>query len=379
MTILFWTSVLVAAYIYVGYPALLAAWARVASRAVRKRAEGIRGPWPAVSVVVAARNEAVRLPGRVQNLLDQDYPGPMEIIVVSGGSTDDTPQVLARFGDDVRLIEIAESGKPRALNAGVAAATSDIIVFADARQRFAADAVRQLVSNFDDPSVGGVTGELILAPGRGSDPDASSIGEGVGLYWNYEKWLRRRESRIASTLGATGAIYALRRSLWRPLPPETLLDDVLAPMRAVLKGYRVVFDDTARAFDRVERDSDIEARRKTRTLAGNYQIVALEPRLIVPGLNPVWVQYVSHKLGRLLVPWCLVGALVSSMVLAFTSLFYAAALVAQLGFYGLALIGGWAERRELSGTDRAIDGSAPPRDTRGAPASTREQALVERR
>ena len=377
MTILFWTSVLVAAYIYVGYPALLAVWARFASRPVRKRPAGTSGVWPAVSIVVAARNEAARLPARVRNLLEQDYPGEMEIIIVSGGSTDATAEALAQFGDHVRLLEIAETGKPRALNTGVAAARGEIVVFADARQRFAPDAVRQLVSNFDDPSIGGVTGELILVPDR---MDASAIGDGVGLYWNYEKWLRRRESRIASTLGTTGAIYALRRSLWRPLPPETLLDDVLAPMRAVLDGYRVVFDDTAKAFDRAERDSDIEARRKTRTLAGNYQILALEPRLAVPVLNPVWVQYVSHKLGRLIVPWCLVGALISSVFLAPTSLFYAIACALQLGFYGLAVIGAWVERQELSGTDRANDGSGRPRETRGTPpASAREQALAERR
>lgn len=380
MSILFWTSVLVAAYIYVGYPALLAVWARFASRPVRKRTPGTPGVWPAVSVVVAARNEAARLPDRVRNLLEQDYPGEMEIIVVSGGSTDATPEALAPFGEHVRLLEIPEGGKPRALNTGVAAATGDIIVFADARQRFAPDAVRQLVSNFDDPAVGGVTGELVLRPDRTDGQPDSAIGEGVGLYWNYEKWLRRRESRIASTLGTTGAIYALRRSLWRELPPETLLDDVLAPMRAVLDGYRIIFDDSARAFDRPERDSDVESRRKTRTLAGNYQILALEPRLLVPVLNPVWIQYVSHKLGRLVVPWCLVGALVSSMALASTSLFYAAACLAQLGFYGLAVIGGWVERKELSGTERANDGSARPRNTRGtSPASAREQALADRR
>lgn len=383
MTYLFWASILVAAYIYVGYPCLLAVWARLAGRPVRKRQDGARGPWPRVSVVVAARNEAARLPARVRNLLDQDYPGPMEIIVVSGGSTDHTRQALAPFDERVRLIEIAESGKPTALNTGVAAATGDLIVFADARQRFAPDAVRQLVANFDDPLIGGVTGELILVAewtDETSPGSPSAIGEGVGLYWAYETWLRRRESRIASTLGATGAIYALRRSLWRPLPPDTLLDDVLAPMRAVLAGYRVVFDDAARAFDRPERDSDTEARRKTRTLAGNYQILGLEPRLLMPGLNPVWVQYLSHKLGRLLVPWCLVGAFVASLFLAPRSLFYALAFFAQLAFYTLAVLGAWVERRELSGTDRAIEATVRPRETRGAPpARSRAQALAERR
>src|SRR5262249_21769972 len=125
----------------------------------------------------------------------------------------------------------------------------------------------------------------------------STIADGVGLYWRYEKAIRRAESAVGSTLGATGAIYAMRRALWTPLPLDTILDDVLAPMRAVLAGYRVVFNDRARAFDRTAPDADAEARRKIRTLAGNYQILRLEPRLLLPWRNPVWFQYVSHKIG----------------------------------------------------------------------------------
>src|SRR5262249_27691367 len=143
----------------------------------------------------------------------------------------------------------------------------------------------------------------------------TEAGEGIGLYWTYEKWLRRNESRVWSTLGATGAIYALRRRCWRPLPPATLLDDVLAPMPAVLAGCRIVFDERAIAFDRASADAAAEARRKRRTLAGNYQILAQEPRLLVPLVNPVWLQYVSHKVGRLIVPWALVALAVSSTAL----------------------------------------------------------------
>lgn len=350
MELLFWVSVGITAYVYVGYPLLLAAWARVGTRPVRLRPEDGSRHWPGVSVVVAAHNEAHRLPARIRNLLQQDYPGELELIVVSDGSTDDTAAVLRAWRDRIRFIELPRGGKPRALNAGVAQASFDILVFADARQRFALDAVRRLAVCFEDAEVGGVTGELILE--SGSD-DASSIGQGVGLYWNYEKWMRRLEARVDSTLGATGAIYALRRSLWRPLPAETLLDDVLAPMRAVLAGSRVVFEDRALAFDRPERDSEAESRRKTRTLAGNYQILWLEPRLLVPGLNRVWLQYVSHKVGRLLVPWCLGGAFISSVALAGESWIYTVACILQVAFYGLAATGAWLERQELNGTSRA--------------------------
>ena len=192
-----------------------------------------------------------------------------------------------------------------------------------------------------------------------SRPDASesTVGEAVGLYWTYEKWLRRRESLVWSTMGATGAIYALRRSLWRPLPATTLLDDVLAPMRVVLAGQRIVFDERARAFDCAASHGIVETRRKTRTLAGNYQILALEPRLLLPFANPVWVQYVSHKIGRLLAPWALIGAFLTSAVLAADHWFFAVALILQLGFYGLAAIGGWIDFGERN---RTVSGHGLP-------------------
>lgn len=357
METLFWISALVIGYVYAGYPLLLAVWARIAGRPARKRALDGSRPWPAISIIVAARNEGGRLAARVANLLELTYDGPREIIVVSDGSTDDTSAALRPFADRVRLIELPAGGKPLALNAGVAAARGEILVFADARQRFDRDAVRELVANFADEEVGGATGELVLdceeAPGGGD----STIGEGVGAYWKYEKWLRRHEGLVRSTLGATGAIYALRRRLWRPLPAETLLDDVLAPMRAVLEGSRIVFDDRARAFDAAPRDAAAEARRKRRTLAGNYQILALEPRLLVPFVNPVWLQYASHKIGRLVVPWALLALLVASAWLAASHWFYALALLAQLGFYALAALGAWFDARERRGRTR--DGVAP--------------------
>jgi poly-beta-1,6-N-acetyl-D-glucosamine synthase len=348
----FWASTLVILYVYLGYPLLLAAWARLRPRPTRKAPLDAGGTWPSVSIIVAARNEGPRLPARITNLLELNYPGPREIILVSDGSTDGTLSSLREFlrakgvsSAAVRLLEVRAGGKPLALNAGVAAATGDILVFADARQRFAVDALLELVANFDDDVVGGVTGELVLDCESSSGTD-STVGEGVGLYWRYEKWLRRKESAIWSTLGATGAIYALRRSLWKPLPAETLLDDVLVPMRAVLLGSRIVFEERALAYDSVAADARTERHRKTRTLAGNYQILGQEWKLLLPVVNPVWLQYMSHKVGRLIVPWALVGAFVSSLFLAQSRWYYAAALTVQVGFYLLALIGGWMEWRD---------------------------------
>jgi cellulose synthase/poly-beta-1,6-N-acetylglucosamine synthase-like glycosyltransferase len=362
MAAIFWASAFIIVYVYLGYPLLLAMRSAAAPRPVRRAAPG--ADWlPSVSIVLAVHNEARRLPGRLVNLLEQDYPAPLDIIVVSDGSTDDPRRAIEPFAGRVRLMEVPRGGKAAALNAGVAEARGEIVVFADARQRFAPDAVRQLVSSFADPRVGAASGELVLDSEAVPGSAQSTVGEGVGLYWQYEKWLRRQESRLDSTLGATGAIYAIRRALWRPLPPETLLDDVLTPMRVVLGGKRVVFNERAQAFDCAAADSAAEVRRKTRTLAGNYQILALEPRLALPFANRVWWQYVSHKLGRLVVPWALIAALVSAAVLAPRSWFYALALILQLGFYGLAAMGAWMER-ERPGFASETATAADPRRTR---------------
>jgi cellulose synthase/poly-beta-1,6-N-acetylglucosamine synthase-like glycosyltransferase len=361
MESVFWISVAVIVYVYAGYPLLLAAWARLAARAPRKA--DIRNPhaWPSILILVAARNEASRLSARIANLLHLSYPGACEILIISDGSTDHTVETVASFVAEqrtavpVRVIQLPPGGKPAALNAGVAASTGEILVFADARQRFASDALVELVANFNDPRVGGVTGELLLDCELGATDGSSIVAEGVGAYWKYEKWLRRNESAVWSTLGATGAIYALRRSIWQPLPSDTLLDDVLAPMRAVLAGFRIVFEERARAFDRVAPDAASESRRKTRTLAGNYQILAIEPRLLIPFVNPVWLQFVSHKFGRLLVPWALVSLFLSTVVLAQLSWLFAFAFAAQLGFYGLAVAGALVDARRRHRSDGRAD------------------------
>lgn len=348
MGTLFWVSISLIGYVYAGYPLLLAVWARIARRRSQRPAVSAITAWPSISILIAARNEGRRLPGRLANLLQVPYQGQREIIVISDGSTDDTASVVRAMGTAVRLIEVPSGGKPLALNAGAAEARGDILVFADARQRFANNALAELVANFVDPSVGAVTGELVLD--AENEAGVSTVGDGVGLYWRYERWLRRHESLVWSTLGATGAIYAMRRTLWQPLPAETLLDDVLAPMRAVLDGWRVVFEERARAYDQASSDAATESRRKERTLAGNYQILMQEPRLWLPVVNPVWVQYISHKVGRLLIPWALCVAFVTSAALAEEHWMYAAAFTAQLVFYAFAAAGAWLEAKTAPGS-----------------------------
>ncbi|HEY7283983.1 MAG TPA: glycosyltransferase [Vicinamibacterales bacterium] len=347
MAVTFWLCAALAGYVYVGYPALLVVWSRVRGPKACNRTTP-SDSWPSVSIVIAVRNEAQRLPGRLNNLVNLAYAGARQIVVVSDGSTDATAEALRPYADAVDFISIDAAGKAAALNAGVSIARHDLLVFADARQTFAIDALFELARPFADPQVGAVSGELIL-----EQPEMSGTADGLGLYWRLEKRIRELESDVDSMVGATGAIYAVRRSLWTPLPVGTILDDVLVPMRCVMQGQRVVFNRLALAFDRVA-DSAAEARRKRRTHAGNYQLLALEPRLLAPWRNRLWLQYVSHKLGRLLVPYALIGLFISSASLASASAAYAIAFSAQCGFYLLAGLGAFLELADRARTRSAL-------------------------
>jgi len=330
MKILFYGSVAVIVYAYLLYPAIIVMWARLRPRRIEKRYRQVP-----VSVVIAARNEEENISARIENLLAQEYPRALlDVVVVSDGSSDRTAELARQFANrGVNVIECSSPvGKAAALNIGVASASHGIVVFADARQRFSPNAIAELVSVFHDETVGAVSGELILV----ASENVGEVHEGVGLYWRYEKLIRRSESAVASVVGATGSIYAVRRRLYEPLEPHTLLDDFLVPMRIVLQGYRVVFIRAARAFDLSSQTAQREFARKVRTLAGNFQAVALEPRLLSARANPVMFQFVSHKLMRLVVPYCCVAALVTSALL--PGPLYAAAFALQTIFYALGIL-----------------------------------------
>lgn len=330
--VIFWCSVACLAYTHVGYPLLLWVWSRLRERP--SRTEPIE---PMISVLVVAYNEASRIEARLDNLLALDYPRErLEIILASDGSTDDTLSRVQRYrGPGFRFVAYSRRrGKASALNDLIPQARGEIVVLADARQRFAPDAVRELVKHFADPGVGAVSGELVLVNG----PGGPAVGEGVGFYWRYEKLIRRSESRIDSTVGATGAIYALRRELFEPVPPDTLLDDVLVPMRIVRRGRRVLFDPAALAFDYAAPTAEAEFARKVRTLAGNFQLFTRAPWLLNPRVNRLWLQTLSHKACRLLSPFCLAAVLASNLTL-LEDTFYRLTLAGQLALYVAAAAG----------------------------------------
>ncbi len=327
MALLFYVSVTFIVYTYVLYPLIIIVWGALFPRRVDKRYQTVP-----VTVVLAARDEENNIKTRIDNLLEQEYPRELvEIVVVSDGSTDRTVE-LARQFEGVRVLESrAGVGKAGAINLGVKHASHDIIVFADARQRFAPNVIAELVAMLSDEDVGAVSGELIIEPGVGSE-----VHEGVGLYWEYEKLIRRHESAAASVVGVTGSIYAIRTRLFEPLPPHTLLDDFIVPMRIVLAGKRVLFARSARAFDLSSSTTRQEFQRKVRTLAGNFQAVALEPRLMSFTENPVFFQFLSHKMARLAVPYFCALALLSSALA--SGPVFAAIFWLQVAFYAAGFL-----------------------------------------
>ncbi|MBI3894991.1 MAG: glycosyltransferase family 2 protein [Acidobacteria bacterium] len=308
---IFWISFVTVFYVYCGYPLLLLLWRWMIRKPVYK------ADWePFVSVVIAAHNEREHLDAKIRNCLELDYPrDKLEIIVSLDGPTDGTEDVARRYeGKEVTVIHRpVHAGKAAALNRALAAARGEVIVFADARQQINPPAVRELVAALHDPSVGVVSGELILLDG--TSQGAGEASDAVGMYWRYEKWIRAMESDIHSVVGATGALYAIRREFFTPLPDHTILDDVLIPMRIVLLGKRVVFEPSARAYDLVACCPEVEFGRKVRTLAGNYQLLTQLPELLFPWRNPVFLQFVSHKVGRLLVPYFLAALFLANCFL----------------------------------------------------------------
>ncbi len=325
MILMFWLAALFVGYTYVGYPLLVWLLSRVRPAAQVSPAPAV---WPPVSVIVPFCRERQRVLPKLETLRAQDYAGEMQIIFVSDGEEDDTANAIrALQSQDVTAVVLPQrSGKPTALNAGMQVARHDLILFTDARQMLDTHAVTALVQRLQDPDIAAVSGELMLRDEQDQ--------ERIGLYWRYEKFIRKAESRLSSVPGVTGAIYMMRREWLLPLPEDTLLDDFDMPLHALRHGKRVVFESAALAFDQAAEDVAREKIRKVRTLTGNFQSFFRHRWLFSPRANPIWWQFMSHKVARLMVPYALLVLLLaplfagSALLLALFSL--------QVGFYLLA-------------------------------------------
>ena len=315
----FASCALLVAYSYIGYPALLWGWSKIRPKRIAKAPI-----LPSISLVMAVHNGAKHLPAKLANLRAINYPSDkIEIVVASDGSTDETDAIL-RSASDVHYVSCPRTGKAGALNRAIERCSGEVVILTDVRQEIESTAITELAANFADPAIGCVSGELMFRSA------GEQSARGVSAYWSVEKLVRKLESATGSVIGATGALYAVRRELIPVVPQGTLLDDVFIPLFVLHQKRRVIFDGNARIWDDVAASHEDEFRRKVRTLAGNYQLLQLAPWALAD--TAIAFRFVSHKLLRLIVPWMLIAMLATSL-LGLRSPVLLTCVVLQVAFY----------------------------------------------
>lgn len=328
------------AFAYLGYPVLIYLLSRAFGRhPVPPAVEA--ADLPTVSLLVAAYNEEVDIEARVRNALALEYPaGKLEVVIASDGSTDGTNEIVRRYADrGVRLLAYPENrGKATVLNRSVPRLTGEIVVLSDANTMMEPDAARRLAAWFADPAVGVVCGRLVL-----SDPQTGRNAD--GLYWKYETFLKKCESRLGALLGSNGAIYAVRKAIFPFVQTGTLIDDFVIPLQARrASGCRIVYDDRAVAYEETPPTLRAEFRRRVRIGAGGFQSIGMLWRLLSPANGWVALTFLCHKIIRWACPFFLIGALATNALLLGQPGFREV-MAAQLGFYALAAAGHWLPRR----------------------------------
>ena len=326
LEIVFWASLGALAWTHIGYPAAIAALARLRPRPPR------RAPiLPVVTLIVPAHNEEDVIERKLENVLQLDYPADqLEVVVASDDSVDATHDIVAAFEPrGVRLIRCERGGKVAAQDRAVRESAGEIVAFGDANVEWDTDALRELVAPFADPAVGMACGQVRLVnPSGGTNQE--------GLYWRYEMWLRARESLVHSMTGSNGAIYAVRREAYREVDPR-FGHDLSFPYLMVQNGYRAVYEPRARATENMTTDIEDEFQRKVRMFEHAW-LMLFRGRMFRLRVGPVyWVELVSHRLLRYWSGPLHVVLLASSALLASTGTVYAVALGVQLA--GLALVG----------------------------------------
>ncbi len=334
MFYLFWLSIGSIGYTFIGYPVAIWAAGRLSSVLPDSyNSQSHKDPiFPDITVVISAHNEAEYINAKIESLRSSNYPqDKIRILFVSDGSLDETNRVLAGYADIDVLEYQPRQGKPYALNLAMENVSTPIVIFTDARQPLAIDAITLLVKSLMNPKIGAASGELVH---YGS---ASRSGTHVGLYWLYEKWIRKSESRVHSVAGVTGALYAINTKDYRPISDDTILDDFEIPIQILKKGKRIILVEGAELYDTAQEDTQKEKQRKIRTLSGNYQSFARNHWLFNPRKNPIWIQFISHKVMRLLIPYFMIIAFVTPFFL--KGWIYKIILFLQCLFYASALLG----------------------------------------
>jgi cellulose synthase/poly-beta-1,6-N-acetylglucosamine synthase-like glycosyltransferase len=336
---IFWLSVAVVVYVYVGYPVLIALMSR--SKWIA-RAPSIY--LPSLTLIIPAHNEERWIRSKIENTLELDYPRDLlQIVVASDGSSDRTVDIAREFeGRNVAVAVFEERhGKQEMLNLLVPKSLGEIVVMTDTNALLRSDSVRMLVRNFADKHVGCVTGRRLCIEQEGVPQ-----GAGENLYWRYESWIKNNESCLHSCLGAHGQLFAVRRSVFPHV--ERVGEDFYIPMKLVAStGMRVIYEPEAIAYTPAAANLAIEFERKTRAHVSFLLTLSLLPELLVPSKTPIWWQYISHHVFRMIVAPALLVMLACSATLAASSRFYFALLVAQVVFYAFAGIGFTLARQDI--------------------------------
>ncbi|HEY9898957.1 MAG TPA: glycosyltransferase family 2 protein [Pantanalinema sp.] len=335
---LFWLSVGGGLYAYLGYGAIAMLLAPLLARR-----HWILPIMPTVTLLIAAYDEEAVIEAKLRNCLSLDYPrSKLDILVVTDGSTDATHAIARRFASlGVRVEhEDERRGKLHAIQRVLPLAQGEIVVCTDANALLNPESLRLMMRHFGDPEVGCVAGEKRILAGE------HDVSAGEGLYWRYESFLKRLDSRMGAVMGAAGELLAFRRACYEPLPPDTILEDFVLSMRLLQQGFRVVYEPDAYAIEAASGSISDEFKRKARIVAGGWQAAFLLRGLLWPSRPLLTIQYVSHRLLRwILVPFLLPVAFGANVVLAwqgpgpYRMLFWL-----QGGFYLLAAYGALAQR-----------------------------------
>ncbi len=328
----FWFLAALVLYVYLGYPVLLYLYARLRPKPNSRLPDEL----PSVTLLISAFNEEDCIAEKLENSLALDYPkDKLQVVVISDQSSDRTDEIVKGFADrGVKLLRMKErGGKTLGLNAAVAESASDVVVFSDANAMYQVDAIRALIAPFSDQRVGAVVGESTYAD---TDSDA---GESESLYWRYETAIKQMESRAGSVVGGDGAIYAVRRSLYRPMGAD-VLSDFVNPLQVVEQGYRCLYERNAISVEEVAGSFDKEFKRKVRIVNRAWRATMSMKRLLNP-LRYGWFawQLISHKLLRWLVPLFLVMILVTNTLILGKGFLYLFTFAAQIVFYTFAFVG----------------------------------------
>ena len=325
-------SLLVIAYTYILYPVFIAIFSKIFFHPVLKE-----NFTPKATLLIVVHNGEELIAKKLDNCLSLSYPEDcLRVVVVSDGSTDSTDNIVKQYSTkNVTLVSFPERrGKAACLNDAFNSIDDEYVILNDVRQELDNNAALELMKNFFDKDIGAVSGELLFF-----NEGENDYSEGIGAYWRYEKFIRNAEGKVDSVVGVTGAIYALRKSSFISISAGLILDDVLIPMNAVMNGKRVIFDSTARAYDFPSNDPEKERKRKIRTTAGNWQLLSIVPDLMNPKKNRIWLQFISHKVLRLLSPIFLLIFFISNILIVLNSGNYLIILLFQVLLYFMALLG----------------------------------------